>query len=158
MSNRTRGYRRGFLEARSVVAIIVILTILPLVVSILELTSTYNIDYDKVNDEISLLQLRKIMLISYDIENNGDELDFIYHNEDYKLELVNERLILTPGYQVFLNNIDYVFFKQNDGVLSLIYGKDGNEKETYIYKEKGIRISDFSFDDDELSSDSFDDE
>ena len=158
MSNRTRGYRRGFLEARSVVAIIVILTILPLVVSIYELISSYHIDFDSVNDEISLLQLRRIMLISYDIDNYGDELDFKYHNDDYKLELINGRLILTPGYQVFLNNVDFVCFDQDEGVLSLTYERNGKEKKTYIYKEKGIRISDFSFNDDELSSDSFNDE
>lgn len=139
-------------------AIIVLITILPLVVSIFSLTSNYNVDYDCVNDEISLHQLRKIMLISYNIENSGDELNFIYHNEDYKLSLVNGRLVLSPGYQVFLNNVDCVSFNENDGVLSLSYLRGDDEKQTYLYKEKGIRISDFSTSDDELSNDSFDDE
>ena len=158
MSNRDRGYRRGFLEARSVVAILVIITILPIIVSIFQLISNTRIDYDIVNDEISLLQLRKIMLISYDIENYGDELHFVYHNDDYKLSLLNNRLILSPGYQVFLNDVDYVYFNEEDGALSLNYGRENKEKETYIYKEKGICISDFSDSDDELSSNSFDDE
>lgn len=157
MSNRRR-FRRGFLEARSVVAIIVIISILPLAVSIFEIVGDSHLDYDIVNDEISLLQLRKIMLISYDIENRGDELCFVYHNDDYKLSLQNGRLILSPGYQVFLNNVDYVSFIEDDGVLELEYGRGNEEKKTYIYKEKGICISDFSFADDELPDDSFDDE
>ena len=161
MPNRRRfrlGYKRGFLELRSLVAVMVILSILPIIVSIVTIISSYKIDYDFVNDEISLFQLRRIMLIAYDIENNHDELDFIYHNKDYSLSLVNNRLILQPGYQVFLNNIDYVSFDQNNGLLNLTYGRKGNEKTTCIYKEKGIYIDDFSNTDDELSEYNSDDE
>lgn len=158
MRNRGKFRRRGFLEARSVVAIIVIITILPLAVSIIKLTSSMKFDYDSVNDEISLLQLRKIMLISYDIDNYRDKLHFIYHGEDYELSLINGRLVLSPGYQVFLNNVDYVYFDQNNGALDLTYGRNGNEKKTFIYKEKGICIDDFSSLDDELSGDSSFDE
>lgn len=152
MRNRRSGFRRGFIELRSVVAIMVILSILPIIVSVMSIISSYKINYDSVNDEISLYQLRRIMLIAYDIENNGDELDFIYHGKEFRLSNVNNRLILQPGYQIFLNNIDYVNFSYDNGLLKLTYGRNGEEKETYIYKEKGIYINDFSNFDDEFDS------
>lgn len=152
MSNRRKGYRRGFIELRSVVAIVVILSILPIVVSVMSIISSYKVDYDFVNDEISLYQLRRILLISYDINNDYDELNFIYHGKDFRLSTINNRLVLQPGYQVFLNNIDYASFDYYDGLLRLTYGRNGNEKETYIYKEKGIYIDDFSDSNDEFDS------
>ena len=150
--------RRGFIELRSVVAIMVILSILPIIVSVLTIISNYKIDYDFVNDEISLFQLRRIMLISYDVNNNYDSLNFIYHGKDFELSTVNNRLVLQPGYQVFLNNIDYANFSYDDGLLNLTYGRNGNEQTTCIYKEKGIYIDDFSNTNDDLDSSDVDTE
>lgn len=153
MRNRRRnGYTRGFIELRSVVAIVVIMSILPIIVSILTIISSYKIDYDLVNDEISLFQLRRIMLISYDIDNNYDSLNFIYHGKNFELSTINNRLVLQPGYQVFLNNIDYAEFTYDNGLLNITYGRNGNEKTTCIYKEKGIYIDDFSDINDEYDS------
>lgn len=152
MRNRRSGFRKGFIELRSVIAIMVILSILPIIVSVMSIISNYRINYDYVNDEISLYQLRRIMLIAYDINNNYDELDFIYHGKEFRLSNVNNRLILQPGYQVFLNNIDYANFSYDNGLLKLTYERNGEEKETYIYKEKGIYINDFSNIDDEFDS------
>lgn len=155
---RDRRYRRGFIELRSVVAIVVIISILPIIVSLFSILCNFKANYDFINDEISLFQLRRIMLITYDIDNRYDELCFKYHNDDYNLSLINSRLILQPGYQIFLNNVDYVYFESGNGLLELIYGRNGNEKRTCIYKEKGIYIDDFSNTDDELSEYNSDDE
>lgn len=153
MRNRRRcGLRRGFIELRSLVAVLVIMSILPIIVSVLTIISSYKVDYDFVNDEISLFQLRRIMLIAYDIDNNYDSLKFIYHGKDFELSTINNRLVLQPGYQVFLNNIDYAEFNYNNGLLNITYGRNGNENTTCIYKEKGIYIDDFSNINDELDS------
>lgn len=158
MPNRgRRGNRRGFIELRTVVALVVVLTILPIAISIITILSNFKVNYDFINDEISLFQLRRIMLISYDIDNSVNQLNFLYHGDEYSLSLINNRLVLQPGYQVFLDHVDYVEFSEEDGALSITYERNGNENKTYIYKEKGIYIDDFSdINDEQFDLDDYD--
>ena len=101
-------------------------------------------DYDLINDEIAMEQLRRILLISYDISVNEDGMSFIYHNKDFSLNCINNKLILQPGTQIFLNNIDSVNFVARDGCYVLIYRKGDKEYEKVICPKEGIYINDFS--------------
>ena len=101
-------------------------------------------DYNSINDDISIAQLRRILLISYDLNSHGDSLNFIYKNKDFSLSMVNGKLILQPGTQIFLNDVDEVHFENEYGVYKLIYFRKGKEYEKVLCQTKGIYIDDFS--------------
>ena len=148
--------RRGFIELRTIIALIVTICLLPIVVNIISACSNLKFEYDYINDEISLYQLRRILLISYDLKNNGSSLEFIYHNNDYSLNIINNRLVLQPGYQMFLDNVDYLEFKEEGNAIYIEYEKNNKEYKTPIIKRNGIYLDDFLDTDDEFSDDNSD--
>lgn len=145
MSNR----RRGFISINTLVAFIVTLSIIPLAVSVISSVANINISYTEVNDELALLDLRRKLLIAYDVKNNGNSLSFIYDNDDFELSLINNRLVLTPGYQMFLDDIDYIEFVEEGNSIYIRYGRKNKEYKTPIIKQKGIYLDEFSDYDDE---------
>lgn len=145
MSNR----RRGFISINTLVAFIVTLSIIPLAVSVISSVANINISYTEVNDELALLDLRRKLLIVYDVKNNGNSLSFIYDNDDFELSLINNRLVLTPGYQMFLDDIDYIDFVEEENSIYIRYGRKNKEYKTPIIKQKGIYLDEFSDYDDE---------
>ena len=149
-------YRRGFTSLRTIVALLITMSILPIAVDVISYASNLKYEYDLVNDEISLFQLRRILLIAYDVNNNGYSLDFIYHNDDYSLSLINNRLVLQPGYQMFLDNVDYLEFKEEGNAIYIEYEKNNKEYKTPIIKRNGIYLDDFLDTDDEFSDDNSD--
>lgn len=149
-------YRRGFTSLRTIVALLITMSILPIAVDVISYASNLKYEYDLVNDEISLFQLRRILLIAYDVNNNGYSLDFIYHNDDYSLSLINNRLVLQPGYQMFLDNVDYLEFIEEGNAIYIEYEKNNKEYKTPIIKRNGIYLDDFLDTDDEFSDDNSD--
>lgn len=145
MSNR----RRGFISINTLVAFIVTLSIIPLAVSVISSVANINITYTEANDELALLDLRRKLLIAYDVNNRGNSLDFIYDNDNYELSLINNRLVLTPGYQMFLDDVDYVEFIEEGNSIYIRYGRKNKEYKTPIIKQKGIYLDEFSDYDDE---------
>lgn len=151
MPNARRRYRNGFVLTRTLVALFITVTILPLALTTFIYCANLDCDYNLVNNELALMDLRRVLLISYDIEVNEHELNFLYHNDNYSLSLINEKLILQPGTQIYLNDIDDVSFYTKSGSIYLAYSSKGKEYERNIGKEKGIYLDDFSNDDGELS-------
>ena len=149
-------YRRGFTSLRTIVALLITMSILPIAVNVISYASNLKYEYDLVNDEVSLFQLRRILLVAYDVNNNGYSLDFIYHSNNYSLSLINNRLVLQPGYQMFLDNVDYLEFKEEGNAIYIEYEKNNKEYKTPIIKRNGIYLDDFLDTDDEFSDDNSD--
>jgi len=149
--------RKGFVSTRALVAIYIILLLLPLAYSAFAFIGNNKFNYNEVSNEIAMTDLRKILMLSYDLDNNGDSLSFIYKGDNYELYQTNNKLILKPGTQIILNDIDNAEFTNKNGCIYLIYETNGKTYERNIGKEKGIRLADFSFDDDDSDSSSDDD-
>lgn len=145
--------RRGFIGVRTLLALLITIAILPLAVYTMVFAANIKFDFDKVNDELALYQLRRIMLISYDVENYGNSLEFLYHNDQYSLALINRRLVLQPGYQMFLDDIDYLDFVEEGNAILIRYGKNNQEFKAPIVKRNGIHLADFSDNNDDDSDD-----
>lgn len=143
--------KRGF-ATRSLIALLITLSILPIAVSILSYCASLKQDYDLLNSEIAFMDLRRIMLISYDIEINEYELSFIYHDKDYKVSLVNNKILLQPGTQIIADNVqECSFYENNDSIYLKYKDFDDNEYERNIGSAKRFYITDFSNNNDELS-------
>lgn len=78
---------------RTLIALLITLTILPLAISVFSFAGNFTFNYNLANNEMALMDLRRVMLIAYDMEVSDYELNFIYHNDNYTLRYLNNKLI-----------------------------------------------------------------
>lgn len=130
---------------RNLIGLVICVCMLPICLLSYKYVSNISFAYDTLNDEIGLCQLRQILLISYDIKNENDSLHFLYKNKKFELSIINNKLILKPGTQIFLSNIDGAYFKYKEGCLYIVYEKENKTYERVISSEKGIYLDDFSY-------------
>lgn len=129
---------------RNLIGLIITITMLPICLEAFTFTSNIKFNYNEINDEIALAQLREQMLIAYDMYVTSDQIDFIYKNKDFKLSLVNGKLILQPGTQIYLADIDDLRFETRNGCVYVIYERNNKTYERVICQEGRLYIDDFS--------------
>ncbi|MBR2067324.1 MAG: hypothetical protein IJ875_03580 [Solobacterium sp.] len=94
-----------------------------------------NLQFEQnVQDEISLLQLKRILLLSYDIHVEKDYLTFIYEERECILSLINQKLILQPGTYILLIDIDAISFSTNNNMIFISFEREGKKKQYAIAK------------------------
>ena len=129
---------------RNLIGLIITITMLPICIEAFTFTSNIKFNYSEINDEIALAQLREQMLIAYDMYVTSDQINFIYKNKDFKLSLVNGKLILQPGTQIYLADIDDLRFETRNGCVYVIYERNNKTYERVICQEERLYIDDFS--------------
>lgn len=150
---------KGFSYTRTLIALLVITSILPIVYSCFDYVARFKFNYQELTDELTIIDLRRVLLLAYDLEIHEHDLSFIYHNDNYVLRYVNDKLILQPGTQIYLANIKEVnFYIKNDCLYMYYITNEEKEYEKVIYKTKGICLRDFPIDNDERDDDDFIDE
>lgn len=122
----------------------IIASMLPICSLCFRFTGSLPFTYSEISDEICISQLREIMLISYDLEYGYDTLEFTYCNKTFTLSQVNDHLILQPGTQIMIDEIDDVHFEIRNGCIYACYEKKGKEYERIICKSEGIHLDRFS--------------
>ena len=129
---------------RTISGLIIVLTMLPL--TTMAFTHIANIDfvYNEINDEISLSQLRENLLLAYDLHSSGDLISFVYKNADFRLSLVNRKLIMQPGTQIYLADIDNLYFEERNNNIYVVYERNNKQYERIITTRKGIYLDEFS--------------
>lgn len=143
---------------RTLIALLITLTILPLAISVFSYAGNFSFNYNEANNEMALMDLRRVMLLAYDIDVSDYEISFIYHNDNYTLRYLNNKLLLQPGSQMYLNGIlDAYFTKENGSIYVNYIDENGKEYKRNIGKEKGIYIDEFLNNDDGSSNDNLDD-
>ena len=129
---------------RNVFGLMICLIMLDLALMSFVFVGDIEFDYDAINDDIAINQLRRILLISYDVNASADGMRFIYHNKEFHLNFVNNRLILQPGTQIFLNHIDEGTITTLNNCYVVKYMRKGKEYEKVLCSESGIYIDDCS--------------
>lgn len=129
---------------RNLIGLIITITLLPICMQAFVYTSNISFDYNEINDEIALSQLREQLLIAYDMQVTNDELSFIYKNKNYKLSFVNNKLLLQPGTQIYLNDVDDLYFNILNECIYVCYERNNKQYERIIGKQERIYIDDFS--------------
>ena len=123
---------KGYILKDFLLGIIVFMMLFPVVVKSAEIVSGLNFVDAQLGDELSILQLRRKMIISENIVINGNSISFIIGDTEFTSKYEEHRLYLTPGYQLFLNDIDGLRFKNMDGMIFIEYEKNNKRYERYI--------------------------
>ena len=137
---------------RTLLGLLIIIIMLPIMTKSFIYTSNIEFNYNEINDELALMQLRELLLLAYDVNINDTSMDFIYKNKNFCLSMINNKLILQPGTQIFLNDIDNLCFKIMDNCIYIDYERDDKTYESIIASKEGVYLNDFS------NCDDFDDE
>ena len=116
----------GMILEQLLISIAVLLLLAPAVNLILYLELRMVAFDETVQDEIALSQLRRILNVSEEIQASGPQLTFCYHEEPQSLYVVNRHLILTPGTQIFLSEIDGAVFRNNGHETLITYTRSGH--------------------------------
>lgn len=108
---------------------------IPVVLSSLLLLTNYLKENPYLQDEIASYQLRRILSLSYDPYIEENSLYFTYRQSKMNLSFVNGNLIIQPGTQIMYLNIDSCDFFEENGVIWVLYERNGKEIEQAITKK-----------------------
>lgn len=148
--------KRGFSKLELVVSVYIFLLLLPLLLNIYKSIASLDFYYYDVSGNMSIVQLRKILLLSYDIEVNDNYLSFNYQDKDYEIYLTNDHLIMTPGTQIIYEDVlDASFYIENDCIYLEIL-KDEKYEKICLAKADSFSIDTFLDGDDGSDELSFD--
>lgn len=107
----------------------------PLMVASISLISYRKTDVQSVQDEIAIAQLQRILIISDEYEIQENELAFMNQNRSMYLRKVNGNLIIQPGTQIILVDIDDVSFTEEGNLITCTYSRKGKEYERVLVPE-----------------------
>lgn len=129
-------YRNGFILVEVLLVLMIMIALIPVTIICIRPFNGLLSFKEEIQDQISLSQMRRILLLSYDIEMDGDELHFLYQEKERILSLKNNHLVLSPGTQIFLSEIeDAGFFSENECIY-LRYERGGQSYEKVLVDEK----------------------
>lgn len=127
--------RKGFALVEVLVAILTVCICIPIMVSVISLMRTSLKDRTSLQDQIALVQLRRYLAVAYDVELLPSSLTFQRQHEEMRLSVVNQNLIVQPGTQMFLMDIEAaLFYLEGDSVM-LRYVRDNQEYEVFLCKQ-----------------------
>ena len=127
--------RKGFALVEVLVAVLTVCICIPIMVSVISLMRTSLKDRTSLQDQIALVQLRQYLAVAYDVELLPSSLTFQRQHEEMRLSVVNQNLIVQPGTQMFLMDIEAaLFYLEGDSVM-LRYVRDNQEYEVFLCKQ-----------------------
>lgn len=126
---------KGFLLEQVLISIMIISILLPISISCIQLLQNKETITQNIQDEIALRQLRQILLLSYDISYNEDVLTFTYQQKQWELYYRNQHLVLTPGTQIFITEIEQASFFETNECIYLVYQREGETFEKILIKQ-----------------------
>ena len=127
--------RKGFALVEVLVAILTVCICIPIIVSVISLMRTSLKDRAFLQDQIALIQLRRYLAVAYEIELLPSSLTFQRQHEEMRLSVVNQNLIVQPGTQMFLMDIEAVLFYLEGDSVMLRYVRDNQEYEVFLCKQ-----------------------
>ena len=114
---------KGFILKDYLLSLLIMSSLLPILIGSLKISSNYLIKDSSIQDELSVMQLREKLIIAKDIKINTDNITYRVGKDFYELKFNKGRLYLTPGYQLFLDEIENCYFDIENNTLIIKYVK-----------------------------------
>ncbi len=127
--------RRGYASLSSVLlTFLIVMWLLP-VLTLCAGSAQKLLSFDtELQDEAALGQLRRIFLLAYETEVYPDRVEFTYQKRQMRLSEVNGNLILQPGTQIFLTDIDCASFHTEGGLVYVRYSRKDRDYDRVLAK------------------------
>lgn len=128
-------WKKGFLLTDLLFSLLAVSLMVPLTITCLLCLSGGVKKEERMQDEIGIAQLRRYLLCTDQMEVGDDTIHFDKKNKQMCLQLSNRHLAVTPGFQMFLDNIDDVSFEEENSRIIMTYWKEGEERKALLYEE-----------------------
>lgn len=125
---------KGFTLLESVFALWIVSFCLVLLVSCMQLMRNIELSNLYAQDDMALYKIRLMLALSKDVEEVNDNLDFSYENTNYTMYLYEDKIILIPGYQVLLQDVDNMYIEVSNNVYYLVYERENKITKRFIYE------------------------
>ena len=117
--------RKGFILSHALLSLLAACLFVPLCADCIRLLALRKKFDQQIQDEIALSQLRHILNAAGSIESDGNSLQFTRKYEPAELYLTNRHLILSPGTQIYLEDIDGAEFYYEMHTWMIRYEREG---------------------------------
>lgn len=107
-------YKRGFILPRTLISFFIIFFMIIIVLNAFKVISKYKIDNYEIQDEISTIQIMRLLTISNNIDVSSNRISFDLDNKTWNIELINNNVILQPGTQFIFIDVDNAWFNKED--------------------------------------------
>ena len=125
--------KKGFLINDYLITLLVITILFNIIIQLFTIMGNYKFINYKIQDELMIYHIRKIMLLSNDITVSDKRLNFNYKNKEWYLYLGKDKLIMGQGVQVLLDYVDDINFVMENNIIYLEYFRDNQ------YYKRGIK-------------------
>ena len=112
----------GFTLSEALLALMVYMLITMLMVGIFQTGVGISRSEAGAQTQFAILQLRQILASSAEITLNGEEVNWYRGTDKYRLMFHNSRLVIRPGYQILMENVDGKFTRKQDHIYLLLDG------------------------------------
>ncbi len=113
----------GFTLSEALLALMVYMLITMLMVGIFQTGAGISRSEAGAQKQFAILQLRQILASSAEITLNGEEVNWYRGTDKYRLMFHNSRLVIRPGYQILMENVDGKFTRKQDHIYLLLDGR-----------------------------------
>ncbi|MDD4642549.1 MAG: hypothetical protein PHG99_03495 [Erysipelotrichaceae bacterium] len=86
-----------------------------------------------IQDINGLLQLKQYLNLGSNIEISINEINYDYKDKCFKISLVNDNIIIQPGTNILILNVDSLEFIEEEGYLFIEYQRDNKLYRRKIY-------------------------
>lgn len=123
--------KNGFTLIESLLGLMVSLIVSFLVMMLIS-TCQHLISLDTYQqDQFAILQIRQLVSLASEQEVKDGVLYLIINHEEYEMGMDENRLVRREGYEIYLENVDDVYFEQEEDSIYLLYHK---EKKSYRFQ------------------------
>ncbi len=79
-------------------------------------------------DRLAVYQLRLLLAQSNHLTLDTRELSFIYQKKPQRLQYDRNRLVRKEGYEIFMQNVDDVYFEQKENCFYVVWQRGKKQK------------------------------
>lgn len=124
--------KKAFSRIDLLISIYIIVLLLPILFAAFKLAIKINLFDNEIQEETALIQLRRKILFGHNYDADSQLFSFEFENKNWRIYQVNNNLILTPGTQIIINDINQATFLEKDACYYLQYKKRNLVKERII--------------------------
>lgn len=118
--------KKGYILVEMLLSLLSFSYLMFVIVSMLVKLSTLTIDYQMINYELAIKQLKWQIAFNNHFEKKDEHYCFDYYLSQRCLNIVNNRLILTPGTQIVLTGLTHLVLIEDKDALFIegqLHGK-----------------------------------
>lgn len=123
---------KGFTLVECLLALSITSLSMVLLSTSLPLLKRIQISRLNIEDEIALIQVRKMLLYSHDILFSQDELLFYTMGKEASLLFHEDRLVKVDGFVIYMENIPMAYFTKKKGCIYLNYEREFTVYERFL--------------------------